>query len=239
MAKGKHKNLTDRNQDHSPSSEPSTTTSASLGRPNTPEKLDLDLKAYLMMMVEDMKKDFNKPLEEIQENTTKELQVRKEKQENTTKQGEVLKEKQENTTKQVMEMNKTTLDLKREVDTIKKTQREATPEIETLGKKFGTIDASISNRIQDMEERISGAEDSIKNMGTTIKENAKCKKTQNIQEIQDTMRRLNLQIIGVDENEDFQLKVPANIFNKIIQEKFPKPKERDAHEHARSLQNSK
>jgi hypothetical protein len=27
--------------------------------------------------------------------------------------------------------------------------------------------------------------------------------TQNIQEIHDTMRRPNLQIIGVDENEDF------------------------------------
>ena len=46
--------------------------------------------------------------------------------------------------------------------------------------------------------------------------------TQNIQEIQDTMRRRpNLQIIGVDENEDFQLKEPANIFNKIIEENFP------------------
>jgi hypothetical protein len=46
----------------------------------------------------------------------------------------------------------------------------------------------------------------------------KCKKilTQNIQETQDTMRRQNLQIIGVDENEDFQLKGTANIFNKII-----------------------
>jgi hypothetical protein len=44
--------------------------------------------------------------------------------------------------------------------------------------------------------------------------------TQNIQEIQDTMRRPNLQIIGVDENEDFQLKGPANIFNKIIEENF-------------------
>jgi hypothetical protein len=49
-------------------------------------------------------------------------------------------------------------------------------EIETLGKKSGTIYASISNRIQEMEERISCAEDSIENMGTTIKENAKCKK---------------------------------------------------------------
>ena len=70
------------------------------------------------MMVEDIKKYFNKPLKEIQGNTAKELQVLKEKQENTTKQVEVLIEKQENTSKQVMEMNKTILDLKREVDTI-------------------------------------------------------------------------------------------------------------------------
>jgi hypothetical protein len=111
MAKGRLKNLTNRNQDHSPSSEPSTPTSAS---PNTPKNLDSDLKAYLMMMVEDIKKDFNNSLKEIQENTAKELQV--------------LKEKQKNTCKQVMEMNKTILDLKREVDTIKKTQNEATLE---------------------------------------------------------------------------------------------------------------
>jgi hypothetical protein len=45
--------------------------------------------------------------------------------------------------------------------------------------------------------------------------------TQNNQEILDTMRRPNLQIIEVDENEDFQLKGPANIFNKITEENFP------------------
>jgi hypothetical protein len=50
-----YKNLTKRNQDHSPSSEPSTPTSASPGYPNTPKKLDPDLKANLMMMVEDIK----------------------------------------------------------------------------------------------------------------------------------------------------------------------------------------
>ena len=80
-----------------------------------------------------------------------------------------------------------------------------------------------------MEKRISGAEDSIENMDTTIKENAKCKKilTQNIQEIQDTMRRPNLRIIGIDENKDFQLLRPifplglVNIFNKIMEENFP------------------
>ena len=62
MAKGKLKNPTNRNQDHSPSSETSTPTSPSPGHLNTPEKLDLDLKAYLMMMVEDIKKDFNNHL---------------------------------------------------------------------------------------------------------------------------------------------------------------------------------
>jgi chromosome segregation ATPase len=109
----------------------SFTTSASPGYPNTPEKLDPDLKAYLIMMVEDIKKDFNNSLKEIQENTAKEIQILKEKQENTTKQVEILKEKQEKTIKQVMELNKTIQDLKREVDTIKKTQSEAMLEIET------------------------------------------------------------------------------------------------------------
>jgi hypothetical protein len=74
-----------------------------------------------------------------------------------------------------------------------------------------------------MEERISGAENSMENIGTEIKENTQCKNilTQNIQEIQDTMRRPNLLIIGVCENEDSQLKGTANIFNKIIEENIP------------------
>jgi hypothetical protein len=84
-----------------------------------------------------------------------------------------------------MELNKTIQDLKREVETLKKTQSETTVERENLVKKSGTIDLNISNRIQEMEEGISGAEDSIENMGTTIRDKAKCKKilTQNIQEI--------------------------------------------------------
>jgi hypothetical protein len=56
MGRGKHKNLTNRSQDHSPSSERSTPTSPSPGNPNTLKKVDPDLKAYLMMMVEDIKK---------------------------------------------------------------------------------------------------------------------------------------------------------------------------------------
>ena len=50
------------------------------------------------------------------------------------------------------------------------------------------------------EYRMSGAEDTIENIDSTVKENAKCIKlaTQNIQELQDTMRRPNLRIIGID-----------------------------------------
>jgi hypothetical protein len=47
------------------------------------------------------------------------------------------------------------------------------------------------------------------------------KDIRNIQEIQDTMRRPNLRTIGLDKKEDFQLKSPANIFNKITEENFP------------------
>jgi hypothetical protein len=42
-----------------------------------------------------------------------------------------------------------------EVETIKKTQREINLEIKILRNKSGIIDVSISNRIQEMEERIS------------------------------------------------------------------------------------
>jgi hypothetical protein len=40
---------------------------------------------------------------------------------------------------------------------------------------------------------------------------------QNIQEIQETMKRPNLRIIRIEENEDSQSKRPGNIFNKIIE----------------------
>ena len=43
-----------------------------------------------------------------------------------------------------------------EVETIKESQNETTLEIENLRKKSGVIDASINNRIQEIEERISG-----------------------------------------------------------------------------------
>ena len=93
---------------------------------------------------------------------------------------------------------------------------------------MGAIDAHITNRIQEIEEGISNEEDTIENTDTIIKENTKHKKilTQNIQEIQDIMKRPSLRIIGIDEKEDFQLKGPVNIFNKIMEENVPNLKEK-------------
>ena len=60
------------------------------------------------------------------------------------------------------ELNKASQDLKVEVETMKKTQMEANMEMEIIGKRSGITDVSITNRIQEIEERISGAEDTIK-----------------------------------------------------------------------------
>ena len=64
-------------------------------------------------MVENIKKDFNNSLKEIQENTDKKV--------------EVLKEIHKTQPKQVMELNKTIQDLKMEIESIKESKRETTP----------------------------------------------------------------------------------------------------------------
>ncbi|KAL6073377.1 hypothetical protein STEG23_013708 [Scotinomys teguina] len=96
-------------------------------------------------------------------------------------------------------------------------------EIEKLSKRSGTTDASITNGIQEMEDRISNVEDTIEEIDSRVKENTKTKKAikQNVQEIWDTMKRSNIRITGIQEGEEYQLKGTENIFNKIIEENFP------------------
>uniref|UniRef100_A0ABK0LYR1 Nucleic acid binding protein n=1 Tax=Rattus norvegicus TaxID=10116 RepID=A0ABK0LYR1_RAT len=225
MARGKRRNPSNRNQDYMASLEPNSPTKIKMEYPNTPEEQDLVSKSYLIMMLEDFKKDVENSLREQVEAYREELQkCLKEFQENINKQVEThreetqksLKEFQENTIKQLKE-------LKMEIEAIKKEHMETTLGIENQKKRQGAVDTSFTNRIQEMEERISGAEDSIEIIDSTVKDNVKRKKllVQNIQEIQDSMRRPNLRIIGIEESEDSQLKGPVNIFNKIIEENFP------------------
>jgi predicted nucleic acid-binding Zn-ribbon protein len=77
----------------------------------------------------------------------------------------------------VKELNKTIQDLKTEIETIKKSQMETTLDIENLGKRPEVIDASITNRIQEIEKRISGAEHTIENIDTTVKEMQNAKRS--------------------------------------------------------------
>jgi hypothetical protein len=51
---------------------------------------------------------------------------------------------------------------------------------------------------------------------------------QNTQEFQDTMKRSNLRMIGIEEDEDLQFKGPENIFNKVIEENSPNLKKQIA-----------
>jgi len=208
MARGKLRNPSNRNQDYMASSEPNSPTKANTEYPNTPEKQDLDLKSYLIMMLEDFKKDMKNSLREMQENINKQVEAYREESQ------KFLREFQE---------NKHMKELKMEIEAMKKGHRETTLDIENQRKRQGAIDTSITNRIQEIEERILGAEDSIEIIDSTVKDNVKWKRllVQNIQEIQDSMRRSNLRIIGIEESENSQLKGPVNIFNKIIEENFP------------------
>jgi hypothetical protein len=64
-----------------------------------------------------------------------------------------------------------------------------------------------------IEERILGIKDRIDEMGSSVKENDESNKylTKNIQEIWDTMRRPNLKIIGIEEEES-QLNPPPQMY---------------------------
>jgi hypothetical protein len=92
-----------------------------------------------------------------------------------------------------------------------------------LGKRSEATETSINYKIKEIKERISGIEDTIENIDRLVKENTKCKKllTPNIQEIQDTMKRSNLRIIGIEDGEESQLKGQETIFNKIVEGNFP------------------
>ena len=89
------------------------------------------------------------------------------------------------------ELNTSIQDLKVEVETVKKTQMETNLEIENLGKRSGITDVSITERIQEIEERSSHVEDIVEVIGTAVKKNSKHEKGLN-QKIQDIMKRPNL-----------------------------------------------
>jgi len=122
-------------------SEANSPTKANTEYPNTREKQDVDFKSHLIMMMEDFKKDIKNSLRKMQENINKQVETYREESQKS------LKELQENTIKHVRE-------LKMEIEAIKKVQRETTLDIENQRKRQEAIDTSITNRIQEIEERL-------------------------------------------------------------------------------------
>ena len=72
-------------------------------------------------------------------------------------------------------MNQTIQDKKMKIEAIKKTHTEGIIKKENLGKRTGSIDTSITIRIQEMEERISCVKDTIEEIDISVKESAKSK----------------------------------------------------------------
>ena len=123
-----------------------------------------------------------------------------------------------------------------EEEIVNKTQMEANLEMENLGKRSGIIDVSITNRIQEIEERILGVEDMVEDTDTTVKENWKHKNllTQSIQKIQH-----NEKIKSKDNQNRGEQRFWAQRTWKYLQQyhrrKLPQPKERDGHKGTKSL----
>jgi hypothetical protein len=87
-----------------------------------------------------------------------------------------------------------------EIESVKKIQTDGVLGIKKLRIQTGSIEARLTNRIQEIKERISCVEYTVEEMGIAVKENVKSKKTPktDIQKTRDTMKRLNLRIIGID-----------------------------------------
>jgi TolA-binding protein len=82
-----------------------------------------------------------------------------------------------------------------------------------------------SSRLEKVEDRISELEDKteIKENTEKIKQLKSCER--NMQEFNDSIKRPNLRIIGIEEGEEGQVKGICNTINKIITENFPNLKE--------------
>ena len=111
MAKGKCRNVTNRNQGNMAASEPNSPLTASPGYPNTPEKQDLVLKSLVMMLLQEHMKGINKSLKEIPEKNDQKLEALtretqkslKEIQENMGQKIEAIKEEMQKSFKEIQE----------------------------------------------------------------------------------------------------------------------------------------
>jgi chromosome segregation ATPase len=105
-------------------------------------------------------------------------------------------------------------------------KEEVTQDMKNLRKKNETEIQNIieghSSRLEQMKDRIPEHEDEMETKGKTeellVKQLKTCKR--NMQEINDSIKRPNQTIMGIEE-EQVQAKGICNIFNKIITDNVP------------------
>jgi chromosome segregation ATPase len=120
-------------------------------------------------------------------------------------------------------INREINELSSKIDNVKK---EVTQDMENLRKKNETgIQNTVkghSSRLQQTEDIMSELEDEVEIKGKTEELLVRHLKTceRNMQELTDSIKRTNLRIMGIEE-EERQVKGIHDIYNKIITENFP------------------
>jgi chromosome segregation ATPase len=110
---------------------------------------------------------------------------------------------------------------------IENIKEEVTQDMENLRKKNETEMQNKmkgqSSRIEQAEDRISEIKDEMVNKEKTeellVRQLKTCER--NMQEFNNSIKRPNMRIMGIEEGEEVQTKGICNIFNKIITENFP------------------
>ena len=221
--------------------DPSDLTTEGLERP-IPEELE---NSVIMIAIESLKQGMNNSLKEIEEKYNKKIEeMSKEMEDKYNKKVEEMSKfvndtlgNQEKAIKQVME---SVQELKTEMEAVRKTQSEGRLDMENLGKRMETTESSLTNSIQEIEERVSDYEDTIVKINSLTKKNSKSNKfsSQNIQELWDTIKKTK----SKNNRSRRRRRIADQRSRKYTQQnyrrKLPQSKERYPYEGSRSIQNT-
>jgi chromosome segregation ATPase len=169
------------------------------------------------MLLDMVKQNIQEALKKFQDTKNKEHKTQKQINELI---GTLNKHQSETETTINREIN----ELKVKIDSI---EEEVSPDMENLSKKNETETQNTmeghSSRLEQVEDRISEFEDKMEIKGKTEELLFKKFKTfeKNMQELTNSIKRPNLSIMGIEEEEEMKAKGIHNIFKKIITENFP------------------
>jgi prophage DNA circulation protein len=128
--------------------------------------------------------------------------------------------------KQMNEIEKTIQDMKEEINKDMETLKNNQSKINNSISQINITIKSLVNRVEQVKSRVSGMENKVEELDQTVKDHERMLRIYewNVQDIWDTMKRPNLQTMGVEAKQEIQTKGTDNLFNRIIAENFPELK---------------